>query len=115
MSSYNDYYANLLNQYSPNQFQKTPQQIAYEQKVQAYQLFITTKEGVQALNEINQKFGAWFEQNYGIKQPVQSSEVSELKETIKKVATEITSLSFWDKTCDDKDCQYCSYRKLLKS
>jgi len=42
------------------------------------------------------------------------NEVTELKQTIKRVAEEITSLSFWNKTCDDKNCQYCGYRKLLE-
>jgi DNA helicase II / ATP-dependent DNA helicase PcrA len=45
---------------------------------------------------------------------IEDEEVAELKETIKKVAIEIISLSFWDKTCGDKACQYCGYRKLLK-
>jgi len=45
---------------------------------------------------------------------ITDSEVDELKKTIKKVAEEITSLTFWDKTCDDKNCEYCAYRKLLK-
>ena len=40
-------------------------------------------------------------------------EVAELKKTIEKVAGEITSLSFWNKTCGDKNCEYCGYRKLI--
>lgn len=44
---------------------------------------------------------------------VTKEEVSELEETIQKVAEEITSLAFWDKTCDDVTCEYCGYRKLL--
>ena len=46
---------------------------------------------------------------------ITDTEVSELTETIKRVASEITSLSFWSQTCSEKDCEYCSYRKLLKS
>lgn len=45
---------------------------------------------------------------------INDEEVVELKKTIQQVAQEITSLSFWNKTCDDPDCEYCSYRKLLK-
>ena len=45
---------------------------------------------------------------------ISDTEVEELKKTIKRVAQEITSLSFWNTTCDDKDCKYCSYRKLLE-
>jgi DNA helicase II / ATP-dependent DNA helicase PcrA len=45
---------------------------------------------------------------------ISDKEVDELKETIKKAADEITSLSFWNKTCDVKDCEYCGYRKLLR-
>lgn len=41
-------------------------------------------------------------------------EVEKLKETIQKVADEITNLKFWSKTCDDKNCEYCAYRKLLR-
>jgi DNA helicase-2/ATP-dependent DNA helicase PcrA len=45
---------------------------------------------------------------------ISDKEVEGLKKTIEKVAEEITSLSFWNKTCDVKDCEYCGYRKLLK-
>ena len=45
---------------------------------------------------------------------ITNNEIDELKKTINRVAGEIMSLSFWDKTCDEKDCEYCSYRKLLK-
>jgi DNA helicase-2/ATP-dependent DNA helicase PcrA len=45
---------------------------------------------------------------------VSDEEVAELKETIRRVVGEIKTLSFWDSTCDDKDCEYCSYRTLLK-
>ena len=44
---------------------------------------------------------------------ISSEEVEELKETIRKVADEIITLSFWNKTCNNKDCEYCGYRKLL--
>ncbi|MFH0804201.1 MAG: ATP-dependent DNA helicase [Candidatus Zambryskibacteria bacterium] len=45
---------------------------------------------------------------------ISDGEVAELKKTIKRVADEITSLSFWNTTCDDKNCEYCGFRRLLK-
>ena len=45
---------------------------------------------------------------------VSDVDVLELKETIKRIVNEITTLAFWNKVCDDKDCQYCAYRKLIK-
>ncbi len=44
---------------------------------------------------------------------ISESDVTELKETIKQVADEVLNLKFWDKTCDDKDCEYCELRKLM--
>lgn len=40
-------------------------------------------------------------------------EVGQLKKTILQIAEEILSLSFWDKSCREKDCQYCRFRQLL--
>lgn len=39
--------------------------------------------------------------------------VGELKSTIARVSEEIYGLSFWDTTCDDKDCEYCALRALM--
>jgi DNA helicase-2/ATP-dependent DNA helicase PcrA len=39
--------------------------------------------------------------------------VSELTEQIKNVAKDILDLSFWDKTCDDKKCEFCALRKMI--
>ena len=44
---------------------------------------------------------------------VTDEEVDELKFTIDRVANEITTLSFWNLECIDKDCEYCGYRRLL--
>ena len=44
---------------------------------------------------------------------VSSDDVEDLKETIKKMADEVFSLSFWDKRCDKKDCEYCALRDLM--
>ena len=43
---------------------------------------------------------------------VSEAEVAELKKEIKRIATEIRDLSFWNMTCDDKQCQYCILRRL---
>jgi len=40
-------------------------------------------------------------------------DVSELEALIKKVSEEILSLSFWDKTCDNAECDYCNLRKMM--
>jgi DNA helicase-2/ATP-dependent DNA helicase PcrA len=44
---------------------------------------------------------------------ITDTEVSELKELITKTAEEITTLSFWNKKCDDKDCEYCRIRSFI--
>jgi DNA helicase-2/ATP-dependent DNA helicase PcrA len=45
---------------------------------------------------------------------ITSDEVNALKEVIKIMAEEITSLSFINSKCKDKDCQYCALGKLLE-
>jgi len=44
---------------------------------------------------------------------ISSDEVINIKEQIKKAAKEIIDLAFWDKTCDDPNCYYCSLRKIM--
>ncbi len=44
---------------------------------------------------------------------VTADDVEELEKTIKQVGKEILSLDFWDKKCDDKDCQYCALKNEL--
>jgi DNA helicase-2/ATP-dependent DNA helicase PcrA len=39
--------------------------------------------------------------------------VGELIEQIRAVSKEILDLSFWDKICDDKNCEFCSLRKMI--
>jgi DNA helicase-2/ATP-dependent DNA helicase PcrA len=41
-----------------------------------------------------------------------ASAVGELKSTIERVANEIYTLAFWDKTCDEGECEYCALREL---
>lgn len=44
---------------------------------------------------------------------INKEEVAELEELIKKTGEEIMALTFWDKTCDDKDCHYCALRQMM--
>jgi DNA helicase-2/ATP-dependent DNA helicase PcrA len=44
---------------------------------------------------------------------IDTEEVRELEKEIARVADEITTMSFWDKRCDDKTCQECGLRDLL--
>jgi len=46
---------------------------------------------------------------------IEEGEVITLKETITQVVDEILNLKFWDKTCGQKDCQYCALCKLINS
>jgi len=45
---------------------------------------------------------------------IMGNEVEDLKKLITKTASDITSLSFWNKKCNNKDCKYCGYRNLLE-
>lgn len=45
---------------------------------------------------------------------IEDKDLEALSGTIKTVVQEITTLAFWSETCEDKNCQYCAYRKLLK-
>ncbi|MFA5290893.1 MAG: ATP-dependent DNA helicase [Candidatus Paceibacterota bacterium] len=44
---------------------------------------------------------------------VMREEEEELIALIKKVSAEILNLDFWDKSCDDKDCEFCSLRAMM--
>ena len=45
---------------------------------------------------------------------ITDEEVEELKKVVGRVASEIAELEFWDKTCDEKDCEYCLLRQHLR-
>lgn len=45
---------------------------------------------------------------------IDDTEVSDLKELIIKTAQEITDLAFWNKKCDDADCEYCRIRSFIR-
>jgi len=40
--------------------------------------------------------------------------VAELTTQIKNISKEILNLDFWDKTCDNKNCEFCALRKMIK-
>jgi len=44
-----------------------------------------------------------------------AEKVKELKETIERVAGEISTLAFWDAGCKKDDCEYCALRGLMES
>lgn len=44
---------------------------------------------------------------------ITDGEVAELKNLIARVAGEIINVDFWDKKCDDKECEWCSLRRML--
>lgn len=44
---------------------------------------------------------------------VMKEEEQELLDLIKKVSGEILNLDFWNKTCDDPDCEFCALRELM--
>lgn len=46
---------------------------------------------------------------------ISDEEVSGLTETIFRVAEEIRNLDFWDKGCQEKDCEFCALRKLVQN
>lgn len=93
------YYDNLLKHYqgltgnSTLTPQKTPDQIAQEREAQMYQVFLTTKEGSDAMAMVKSKFNEWYSANYGIKQPEASQEVKDMKEMMAKMAAQIETLS----------------------
>jgi len=40
--------------------------------------------------------------------------VDNLENQIIQISKEILDLSFWDKKCDNKDCEFCALRKMIK-
>lgn len=45
---------------------------------------------------------------------ITTEEVETLTKEIQRVADEILNLKFWDKRCDDKKCQYCALREMMR-
>jgi hypothetical protein len=44
---------------------------------------------------------------------ITTEETQELEAVIYQVAEEITSLAFWDTTCEEQTCEYCALRALM--
>ncbi len=44
---------------------------------------------------------------------IDPQEVSDLEEIIRQSVADILALSFWDKKCDDKECDYCKLRDMM--
>ena len=45
---------------------------------------------------------------------IKPEDVTELETVIKQVSEEILNLAFWDKRCDDKKCEYCKLREVMR-
>lgn len=45
---------------------------------------------------------------------VDSKEVAELEELIRKVGDDIINLTFWGRRCFEKDCEFCGLRELME-
>ena len=45
---------------------------------------------------------------------ISKDDVEELQNKIKEITKEIISFSFWDRKCDDKKCEYCELRGMMK-
>ncbi|MDP3880706.1 MAG: PD-(D/E)XK nuclease family protein, partial [bacterium] len=45
---------------------------------------------------------------------IRQDQAKELESQVKNIAKEILNLSFWDKNCEEKDCQYCKLSLSLK-
>lgn len=46
---------------------------------------------------------------------ITKEELEALETLIKETAREISTLSFWNQTCDDRDCEYCRLRSFMHS
>ena len=44
---------------------------------------------------------------------ISDEEAKQLFEQVVQVGEEIVGLEFWNKTCDDKSCEYCRLRKFI--
>lgn len=56
------------------------------------------------------KRGRYKKENFIITPP----EVEELEVLVRQTAEEILNLAFWDKRCDNKDCEFCGLREMTK-
>jgi len=54
--------------------------------------------------------GKWHREEFEITPTM----VGELEAVIGRVASEIRTLAFWDRRCDDRDCEYCRLRDVMQ-
>ena len=54
--------------------------------------------------------GKYHKENF----PISEDDARMLTEEIKRIVKEIAAFSFWDKKCDDKKCEYCELRRMMK-
>jgi hypothetical protein len=45
---------------------------------------------------------------------VTKQQTEELSDTVKAVISQIESLDFWDKRCEDSECEYCALRDMMQ-
>ena len=45
---------------------------------------------------------------------IDTSEAVLLEEQILEMAHDVQNVSFWDKRCDDKECEYCALRNMVE-
>lgn len=84
-------------------------------QLQFYKLLLNLHDGISMEKGIIEFLEPNNNGNYSREEfKITEEETNELKKTIERVAHEITTLEFWNKSCDEKLCEYCSYRKLLK-
>jgi DNA helicase-2/ATP-dependent DNA helicase PcrA len=67
------------------------------------------KEGIISFVEADDK-GRFHEERFEIL----DDHLMRLEETITNFAKDITEFSFWDKTCDEKDCEFCKLSRVIK-
>lgn len=46
--------------------------------------------------------------------PISKEDVEALQNQIREIVKEISNFSFWNKKCDDKKCEYCELRGMMK-
>ncbi len=84
-------------------------------QLQFYKLLLELHDNIKMQSGVIEFLEANDSGNYSREEfEISDESVAELRKTIERVATEITTLAFWNTTCEDKECKYCGYRKLLK-
>ncbi len=45
---------------------------------------------------------------------ITDAETAELTDIVRRVADDIRNLKFWEKRCEDRECEYCALRQMMK-